>query len=207
MTSNERLLSIIEKIVKDNILTKKELKKRVMPILVKNNDARKVDGLATDLLDGKTEDIKDEDVDILIENLSDLINIKLIKDNKESDEDKILSENYKISGFYNDSLIKIQELENQLQEQEKLKEKLRQTESKLKKFENMDIEKILEENQLLVQMFKITGTQIIEVPDEDIDALYIRYKAHSMKKYKQAFITENEVIPKTYYKLNEKGDK
>lgn len=54
-------------------------------------------------------------------------------------------------------------------------------------------------------MLKITDTQIIEVPDEDINALYIRYKIQGTKKFEKAFVTEDEIIPKSYYDL--KGGK
>jgi hypothetical protein len=206
--NREKLLTIIEKIIKENVLTSKELKQRLMKILTDNNDTRRVNGLSAELLEGRMEGIKDEDIDILIQNLSKLISInsneelKLVENNV-ADEDKILSENYKITELYNESLIKIQKLENDLQEKVKLEKRLEQMEIQLKKFENLNIDEILEENKLYSQMFKITGTQIFEVPDEDIDALYIRYKTQGIKKYGKAFITDNEVIPKTYYDLKE----
>ena len=211
MENNEKLLNLIKRIIKENISSKKELKKKIMSVLAQKYDSRKLDSLALELIESKTENIKDEDIDILLKSLSDLVNIdvELISTNRKeldvSDEDKILSDSYKISGLYNDSLIKIQKLENELQEKESLKKKLEQVETKLNKFENLNIEKILEENQLFTQMFKITGNSLIEVPDEDIDGLYLRYKTKGIKQYGKAFVADNETIPKTYYDL--KGGK
>jgi hypothetical protein len=215
--NREKLVKIINQIIKDNILSNKELRQKIMKVLANNNDTRRVVGLATNLLEGKAEDIKDEDVGILIQNLSELINVDLdfintditkiaeLAEQNIIDEDKTLSDNYKITELYNKSLIKIQKLEDELQEKNSMAKKLEQMESKLKRFESLNIEKVLEENIMYAEMFKITGTQIIEVPDEDIDALYIRYKTKGIKEYRKAFITNNEVIPKSYYDL--KGGK
>jgi hypothetical protein len=205
MTNKEKLLNLVEKITNNNILSKKEFKMKVAPVLVRNNDSRKIEGLVTGLLEGQIDGIKDQDVENLLTILNEYTNNIENKTQKESvikdsDEEKILSENYKLTELYNESIAKIQRLENELRNKKELENKLNHLESKLSKFENLDIEKVLEENEMFAQMFKITGTKLIEVPDEDIDALYIRYKTKGIKEYGKAFIIDNEIIPKTYYK-------
>jgi hypothetical protein len=206
--NREKLISIIEKIIKSNILSNKELKQKIMKVLVNNNDTRKVTELTTELLEGKTDGIKDEDINTLIESLKQLVTIDLnnlsetlqevVKEKEQSSSD------LKVVELYNEALVKIQQLENKIQEKNLIQKKFEQMENKLKKFESLNIDKILEENTLLKKIFKITETSSpVEVSDEDIDVLYIRYKTQGIKKYGEAFITEEEIIPKTYYNLKE----
>lgn len=211
MSKEKELLNIIETILKENILTQKELKKEIMSLLVKNNNARKIDGLTMGLLEGKIDGLKNKDIDILIEKFGSLVSPDQILFDTEPEteldigEDKTLSEGQKINVLYNESLIKIQKLESELQEKKLIENRLSQVENQLKKFQDLNISKILEEHKLYSEMFKITGTQIIEVSDEDIDALYVRYKAKGVKKYGKAFVTENKIIPKSYYNIKEEN--
>lgn len=206
MDNNKRLLNLVDKIKKENILSKKQFKMKVAPVLVQNNDSRKIEGLISNLYEGDVEDIKDQDVDNLIILLQEYCeNIEFVVEDVSNIENTENTENNKLMELYNNSLAKIKELEKDIETKTKLEEKLEQIERKLKEFESLNIDKIMEENKLYSEMFKITGNQLIEVPDEDIDALYIRYKIHGIKKYGKAFVTGDEVIPKAYYDI--KGGK
>jgi hypothetical protein len=213
-----KLLKVIELILKNNILTEKELKLKIMGIIRLTNDTRMIRGLMDNILEGKIESLKETDIESLYSALSKLVDesgISTEEANKDVTNEQIVKEEVvlinkkdelnKITGIYNEALIEIQKLKRKLEEKESLEFKINQLESKLKKYENLNIDQILEENKLLSQMFKITGTQIKEVPDDDIDALYIRYKTQGIRQYGKAFITEDEIIPKSYYDL--KGGK
>lgn len=202
----EKLLRIIDEIVRQNILTSGDLKKKILPILMKNNDSRKVSGLASRLLEGNADEIKESDIAILIkdlENLVDLVETNPVEEivDSSTNEQQTENDNNKIIELYNESLITIKNLENKLEEVRLIEDKCARLELQVKKFNNLNIDQILAENKMYSEMFKITGTRIIEIPDEDIDALYIRYKTQGIKTYGKAFITENELMPKSYYDI------
>lgn len=200
----EMLLNIVDKIVKNNILTKQEFKAKVASVLIRNNDSRKLEGMTENLWEGGADNLKSQDVEGLIFELNNYIDATVQEkaENKLSDEfekKKRITENQKISELYNDSIIKIQNLQKELDEKKGLEVRIDELESKLKRYKTLDIDQILLENKMYSRMFKITGTKPIEVPDEDIDALYVRYKAEGVKEYGKAFVTENGFIPKIYY--------
>lgn len=206
--NKENLLNLVKRINKENILSKKEFKMKVTQVLVKDNDNRKIEGLVTSLLEGIADNIKDQDVENLLVVLNELVKNNqnealMTQTYKISDNEKALLQNSELNMLYSESLLKIQSLESELKSKNDLQEQIHYLRIELEKFKNLDLEKILEDNKLYSEMFKITGNNLIEVPDEDIDALYVRYKTQGTKKYGKAFVAENETIPKAYYSLKE----
>jgi hypothetical protein len=207
-----QLSNMANEIIEKKLLSNKELKKVLMQLLVKTNDPRKVDRLSREILENNLNNIKEADIESLEKELSkyvqnepkqqeEVVNEAKVDKKEKSDVETILAENYKIMGLYNDSQIEIKKLKEQLQETNDLKNKLKQLETDLSKFRTLNIEKILFENKMYSQMFKITGTNLVEVPDDDIDALYVRYKTQGITQYGKAFVANNEIIPKTYYSI------
>ena len=75
--SKEKLINLIEMIKKEKIISKKELKRKIMQMLIRNNDIRKINGLTASLLDGNADNLKDKDVESLLVAINDLyIDIK-----------------------------------------------------------------------------------------------------------------------------------
>lgn len=63
------------------------------------------------------------------------------------------------------------------------------------------IQELTKENNVLKELTLISNSHtLIDVPEEDINELYIRYMKDGTTTFGKAFIA-NKVIPKSYYKL------
>lgn len=89
-----------------------------------------------------------------------------------------------------------------LKKEKNLQSKTSQKEEQFKK----QMQLLAEENQRLrALLFHSMKEQYVEIPEEDIQELYVLYKTQNIKKYKQAFVIDG-IIPKSYYRIKKEGD-
>ncbi|MBU3186596.1 hypothetical protein [Clostridium estertheticum] len=102
---------------------------------------------------------------------------------------------------------KAQNLEKQLRELREMKEQmeslLNDTNKKYTELEYRNKELEDKNNKLISKIpTLVNSSDLIEVSDDEINELYIRYLENGETVYKDAFI-RNNIIPKTYYKIEE----
>lgn len=70
---------------------------------------------------------------------------------------------------------------------------------------NKEIKELEEKNKRLISILVLTkNSKLIEVSDEDINELYLRYLQDEITAYNSAFIVD-DIIPKSYYKIKRSG--
>ena len=72
--------------------------------------------------------------------------------------------------------------------------------SQMKSLENKNKELENKNKKLISELVLTTNSKLIEVPDKNINELYIKHLESGDTTHKDAFIVDN-VIPKTYYKI------
>jgi len=175
----EQLLSFI----RENNSNKPLVSNTLMQALQYTTDSMKAKALLNEMLEGNLGGLNQETLSFIIRFLE---KKGFIKNIGKEEQNNYLEDN----NIENTDLEELQELRHSykilIAENRKLQENL---------------ERLVKENQFLKEtVFTLDKNDLIEIPDEDICELYVKYVTEGIKEYKKAFVI-NEIIPKTYYKI------
>lgn len=175
-------------LIEESILAPQLKINKIVQTLQRTEDSLKAKVLSNQIIEGNFEDLEDETIDNLIKAFDG--EVKQTKNNN-----KIETQDDEFNNNKEESLkYELKVAQDQLKSLEKLFKDQLTTERKKN-------EKLQEEYNKLVET--IAATKIlekVEVPDEEIDKLYIEYLQNGTIKGEKAFII-NGIIPKVYYKI------
>ena len=158
--------------------TKQVKTNKIINTLQKTDDNIKAKILCELVLTGNMDTVKDVAIDNLIEAFKGDINV--VNYDIENKETKI---DNKINKEDASLLIELEELRKQIKQHE------------------LTIKDITKENTILKELVQLTTNYtLIEVPDEDLNELYVQYMKDGTTSYRNAIIIDR-IIPKSYYKL------
>ena len=163
----------------------------IIQTLQKTDDIMRAKALSSQILDGDFGNLKETAIDNLIESFSRVDtkpNNSIVKIDKIIDEDE-------------DKDNRTQNLEYELKTLRLQFESLEyNSEKKLKELTDK-YEKSKNRNKMLLTKLELTTNfKLIEVPDDDINELYIKYIENGETVNRGAFILDN-IIPRSYYKI------
>jgi hypothetical protein len=189
-------LNFLQKHIENTTLSTKELKQKIMKILVLTNDMLKVKMLTDKIIAGDFSGLKDNEIKDLSEELKYYINDTTNKSKYiETNKKPVKIEVKPIKAKVNKPITKEQvKKSNDADEVKQLKEQIRLLQSQV--------------NTLTTVVSKINITEngeLIVIPDEDINQLYInRLSGSKDLEYKKAFIINHKSkihIVKSYYDI------
>lgn len=181
MSNKEYLDELIKKF--DD--TDQSKKNKIVNTLQKTDDILKAKMLSQKIIQGDLNDVKDAAIDNLIIAFGGDIN-------QISDNDLDINSTTK-----DDVIVFVKEKTDVEIENERLKEQM----NRIKNEYEAKLKQLEKENNTLKELAYLTNNaMLIEVPDEDINELYIRYMKDGTLNYKDAFII-NKIVPKKYYSL------
>ncbi len=163
----------------------------IIQTLQKTDEIMKARILSEKIIAGNFSGLKENAIENLIEafsklNVKEIVNIEAIEDEDKDKDNKTKNLEYESRSLK----LKIEAMEHDYEK------KLKELEKK-----NKELEK---RNSKLITTLSITkNAELIEVSDEDINGLYIKYLEDGEITYNNAFVF-NDIIPKTYYRINNK---
>jgi mRNA-degrading endonuclease YafQ of YafQ-DinJ toxin-antitoxin module len=186
----------LKDLIQSNELAVQQKINKIIQTLIRTEDPSRARFLSEEILKGNFEDLEEQSIDDLIAAFKNESNNNSIASNSVKEiknEEKIYNEND------NSEDKKIKTLEYQI--------RVLQSQLDSAEYNNNKRIKQLEEtnNKLIARLSLTKNFKLIEVSDEDINELYIRYLQTEEINYKNAIII-NGIVPKTYYKINNKGE-
>lgn len=200
----------LKNIITETNLDRSELNKTIYKVLLETRDSMTVKPISQEILNLNFESLENNEINKLIEALGGQVEKedilvdknKTINKKEEIDLQKIQEELKTLTELYNTTLSENQKLINS---NKNMSKSIKDLENKLQKINDIDIDKIIEENIKLKKIALLTEKQnAIEVSDEDINNLYIEYVSNKENKYNEAFLVEYNnkiIIPKKYYEV------
>lgn len=169
---NDKVILLKDLIETSQFSTPQLKRNKIIQTLQRTEDALKVKLLCENVLNGDFGDLEEESIDDLIKAFS---NEEECTNNKEQSLDD-----------------EIKKLKLELEAAQSKNNKLEEVNNKLKEVNN----------KLASEIMATSKFELIEVSDEDINELYIRYLKNAENSYNDAFIMDG-IIPKTYFKIKE----
>jgi len=191
-------IELLKNLIEQNEMAKQEKLSLIIQTLQKTDDSTKARMLSEQIIEGNFDNLRERAIDNLVEAFSKL-NAKKIDNNsiiivdKDEDEGK---DNRTQNLEYEIRTLKLQleSIEHNSKKQlAELQEKNRESEKRYNELEEKN-------NRMAVKLKLTSNSELIEVSDEDINELYIKYLVNNETSYNKAFILNN-IIPKTYYKI------
>jgi hypothetical protein len=182
----EKKIELLKDLIEISDLTQQEKLNTIMQTLQKTDDIMKAKMLSNRILTGDFSGVKEKAIQNLVDAFSKLNGMELEdpdleKDNKTQNlEYELKTLRLKMESIEYNSKKKLDELEQKYKDMEELNKKLA--------------------SKLLVT----THSELIEIDDDDINELYIKYLSNGDTVHNNAFII-NDIIPKTYYKIDNIG--
>jgi len=190
-------IELLKNLIEQSDMATQEKRNLITKTLQKTDNIKDAMTFSSQILDERLDfhNLKERAVDNLIDAFSKLnatYNSKIIVD-KDVDEGK----DNKTLNLENE----IRTLRLQMESMEhNSKKRLDELERKNKESENKYRELEEKNNRMAVKLKLTSNSKLIEVPDEDINELYIKYLIESKTSHNDAFVL-NDIIPKTYYKI------
>lgn len=174
----------LNKLIENSALEEQKKINKIINTLLLTEDQLKAKPLSKKILNGDLDNIGDKVIDNLIDAFTVTEQkINPIKEQKTGDIKEVSKDK---NGTDEYESVEKQEIETLRLEVKKIKQKMNQ---------------VLNENEKLKELIKLTNMQKpIRVNENDINELYLRYKADGTKEFGKAFII-NDIIPSEYYKL------
>jgi len=163
----------------------------IIQTLQKTDDIMRAKALSSQILDGDYGNLKLEAIDNLIEAFS---RVGLKENNSIVKIDRVIYEDEDKDNRTQNLEYELKTLKLQLESLEYNSEKkLKELKEKYEKSEN--------KNRMLLTKLELTSnSELIKVPESDINELYIKYIESGETVHREAFIL-NDIIPKSYYKI------
>jgi hypothetical protein len=182
----EKKKELLKDLIEISDLVQQEKLNTIMQTLQKTDDIMRAKMLSSRIIIGDFSGVKDKAIQNLVEAFSKLNGVE-IEDDDEGKDNKTQNLEYELKTLK----LKMESIEYN-------------SEKKLKELEqkNKDLEEL---NKKLASKLSVTEhSELIEVSDEDINELYVKYLGNGDTVYNNAFIM-NDIIPKIYYKIDNIG--
>jgi len=177
-------IETLKDLIEDSKLETQVKLNKIIQTLQKTDDIIKARILSTKILTGDFTNLRESAIDNLIESFT------------------IMSPTIEVATT-EDKIVEIDDGED-TNKNLNLEYELRLMNEKMARMENeyqKKIERLNNHNEKLESLLYLTETKdLIEVSDEEINELYIRYLKDKETSYKNAVVIEN-IIPKSYYKI------
>ena len=185
----EEKIELLKDLIAISDLTPQVKLNTIMQNLQKTDDILRAKMQSNNIMNGNFTGLKEKAIQNLIEAFSKLNDIVLENDNdiKEDKNNNSVGLEHELKTLK----LKIESIEYN-------------SEKKLKELEKKNKELEEENNKLFDKLAITTNSKLIEVTDEEINELYIKYLKSGDTVHNNAFIL-NDIIPKTYYKINNIG--
>lgn len=182
----EKEIELLKDLIEISDLAPQVKLNTIIQTLQKTDDVMRAALLSKNIMNGDFNGVKEKAIKNLIDAFSRPNGIEIENGDAEKDN-KTLSLEYEI---------KTLKLEMESIEYNS-KKKLEELEKKNKNLEDLN-------NKLISKLTITKNSELIEVSDEDINELYIKYLENGDTVRNGAFIM-NDIIPKAYYKINNIG--
>ena len=195
-------IELLKNLIEQADIALQEKRNLITRTLQKTDNIKDVLIFSTQILDEDLEfdfhNLKERAIDNLVEAFSKL-NAKKIDNNSiiivDKDEDEGKDNRTQRLEY------ELRTLKSQMESIEyNSKKQLNELEKKNKESEKRYKELEEKNNRMAVKLKLTSNSKLIEVSDEDINELYIKYLVNNETSYNEAFVLNN-VIPKTYYKI------
>jgi hypothetical protein len=182
----EKKKELLKDLIEISDLTQQEKLNTIMQTLQKTDDIMRAKMLSSKIITGDFSGVKEKAIQNLVDSFSKLNGMEL-EDNDTGKDNRTQNLEYEL---------KTLRLEMESVEYNS-KKKLEELEQKYKDMEELN-------KKLASKLLVTTHSELIEVSDEDINELYIKYLGSGDTVHNDAFIL-NDIIPKTYYKIDNIG--
>lgn len=178
----EKKKELLKDLIAINDLAQQEKLNTIMQTLQKTDDIMKAKMLSNRIMTGDFSGVKDKAIQNLIDAFSRLNGVE-VEDADAGKDNKTQNLEYQLKTLK----LEIESIEYNS------KKKLEELEKKNRELEDMN-------KKLASKLLITTHSELIEVSDEDINELYIKYLSNGDTVHNDALIM-NDIIPKTYYKI------
>jgi len=205
---NEKI-ELLKELIEKSELTVQQKINKIIQTLIRTEDPIKARILSNEILDGKFDKLENQSILNLVTAFNDNESIVVSNQTEYNDvkEDTLFNKNDS-----NENKA-IKTLEYQLKVMQSQMESLEYNNNKkmkeLEELNNKRIDELTKSNnelsglnsRLVARLSLTKNSKLIEVSDESINELYIRNLETAVTEYEEAFIVKG-IVPKTYYKLN-----